>query len=301
MSLRHRHWSLLVICCFPIVSFAGDNGDTSALKYRAESSEVRVTFFATDKNERPIREVTKEDFAIVDSDIVVRNFRSLVRRDQTQPEIVVLVDTSESVAASFESTKSQVLKIMSGMTAIPGDHLSVLTFGGNEPVLLCSRGCNDPVVTQKLRTLTPTGPTPLFDALSEAAKLLAARRLPEVHPVVFLFSDGHDTMSKLSMEDAIQEVVSSGAVIYSIQVDKESARETDTLRSMSQDTGGRYYNVNTMGEPLRDVLADLQAEYTVTYELPTRLVGFHSLRILPKHDLNVQFHCRKGYYYASSR
>jgi hypothetical protein len=39
----------------------------------------------------------------------------------------------------------------------------------------------------------------------------------------------------------------------------------------------------------------------VSYALPSRQKGFHSLRILPKHNLNLQFHSRKGYYYDEVR
>jgi len=47
---------------------------------------------------------------------------------------------------------------------------------------------------------------------------------------------------------------------------------------------------------LHAVLADLRASYVVTYQLPSRSAGFHALRILPKHNLNLRFHCRRGYF-----
>ena len=56
----------------------------------------------------------------------------------------------------------------------------------------------------------------------------------------------------------------------------------------------------SLEESVKGALADLRASYVVTYQLPSRAVGFHSLRILPKHNLNLRFHCRNGYYYEAS-
>jgi hypothetical protein len=84
-----------------------------------------------------------------------------------------------------------------------------------------------------------------------------------------------------------------------------SRRESDGkywLQQMAEATGGRSFSFQT-GEAsiLQAVLADMHASYVVTYQLPSRAAGFHSLRILPKHNLNLRFHCRRGYFYEESR
>ena len=48
---------------------------------------------------------------------------------------------------------------------------------------------------------------------------------------------------------------------------------------------------------LNAVLDDLRASYVVTYALPSHQAGFHSLRLLPTHNLNLTFRNRKGYIY----
>jgi hypothetical protein len=35
----------------------------------------------------------------------------------------------------------------------------------------------------------------------------------------------------------------------------------------------------------------------VTYHLPNHSSGFHQVRILPTHNLNLQFRSRSGYYF----
>jgi hypothetical protein len=71
---------------------------------------------------------------------------------------------------------------------------------------------------------------------------------------------------------------------------------------MAEATGGRSFSVqDDAADVLEAALADLSASYVVTYPLPSRMAGFHSLRILPKHNLNLRFHCRRGYFYDEGR
>ena len=74
------------------------------------------------------------------------------------------------------------------------------------------------------------------------------------------------------------------------------------LQQLAESTGGRALQLpEDAVDLLQAVLADLHASYIVTYQLPSRTTGFHSLRILPKHNLNLRFYCRKGYNYDEIR
>jgi hypothetical protein len=70
------------------------------------------------------------------------------------------------------------------------------------------------------------------------------------------------------------------------------------LRRVSEATGGRYFSLRDgAATVLNAVLEDLRASYVVTYALPSHQDGFHSLRLLPTHNLNLTFHSRNGYFY----
>jgi hypothetical protein len=77
------------------------------------------------------------------------------------------------------------------------------------------------------------------------------------------------------------------------------------LRRVSEATGGRYFSLrfsrqDTAATVLNAVLEDLRASYVVTYDLPSHQAGFHSLRLLPTHNLHLTFHSRNGYDYEPS-
>jgi len=51
---------------------------------------------------------------------------------------------------------------------------------------------------------------PLLDAVETATTLLSQRRQPDVWPVIILFSDGDDTISKASFKDVQERILATG-------------------------------------------------------------------------------------------
>ena len=300
---------MVLFCC---VATAGSNDNPPPVTYRVSASEVRVTFFTTDENNRAVQEVQKEDFAIVDGETVVRNFRSLTRSAEASLDLVILVDTSSSVAAHLQPAVEQILQLTAQNGLVNRDHVSVVAFSDLQASLLCSGDCSSAQAIGNLRTLRAGGPTPLYDALAFAADFLSHRATPGVRPVLLLFSDGDDTISKISLRDALQAVVATGALVYTVDLNvlhSENSRRRNAgqsgrntaLQELAFATGGRYFATSRdAANALQSALDDLRASYVVTYDPPDRAEGFHPLRILPKHNRNLQFHCRSGYYYAAT-
>ena len=301
--LSHRQGLSLAILCalFPCLFHASSTSDDPPTTYRTGSSEVRISFFATDERGRPVQNLSQDDFAIVDDDIVIRDFRSLMRASDTALDLVLLVDDSESVAPRFQQLQQSILKVISSESLFANDRVSVVTFAGMRPTIFCMRDCAAPATRERLLAAKAQGATPLFDAVSYTAHLVTSQRDASARQVVILFSDGHDTISMASYRDALQAMIATGALLYTVHVDRSQdpfSPDSRALRQMAESTGGRGFELADHAVDLLDaVLADLHASYIVTYQLPSRKAGFHSLRILPKHNLNLQFHCRKGYNY----
>jgi VWFA-related protein len=312
--LAHWHIRSVLLALFALTcaSAADDTNDSSGLlTYRSTVSQVRVTFFATDENNHPVATLTKSDFAVVDSEHVVRNFRNFTHSDETSLDVVALLDLSESVAPRFRVAMSAVLQLVAREQSIPDDNIAVLsfggTFGGIRPAILCSSGCRASDSVSRLLAVKSSGTTPLFDALIFGADFISHHRRAGVRPVLILFSDGNDTISLHSPREALDAVLAGGALIYSIDMGTSENQSTGGmfLRQVSEVTGGRYFSLRFSQQDgaatvLNAVLEDLRASYVVTYDLPSHQPGFHSLRLLPTHNLNLTFHSRNGYYYEHS-
>jgi VWFA-related protein len=305
-SLSHRQgWSFAVLLTiFPCVFFASTTNDVPSVTYRTGTSEVRIAFFATDQNNHLVEKIDENDFAVVDGDEVIRDFRSLVRSDETALDIVLLVDASESVAPRYQAVSRDVLRLLAQNSNVSSDRISVITFAGLKPSVVCSGDCNNTALEAKLVSSSATGSTPLFDALRFTAQFISNQPAPGARQVVILFSDGIDTISGTSARDALDAVTATGAVLYTVDV-RASRRESEgkyLLQQIAEATGGRSFSFqDDEARILQAVLADMRASYVVTYPLPSRAAGFHSLRILPKHNLNLRFHCRRGYFYEEGR
>ncbi len=309
--------SLALLACAPVT-----NDTAEPATYRSTVSEVRVTFFATDESHRPVTTLTNSDFAVVDSERVVRKFRSFTRSDETALEVVVLVDASQSVASRFQFAMSDVVQLVTREQMIPDDNIAVLSFGGTspgpspeklgsipalQPAILCSSGCRTTGAVTRLLAVKSSSTTPLFDALIFGADFISHHRRAGVRPVLILFSDGNDTISLHSSLDAIQVVTDGGTLIYSVDIGGPRSQPSGSafLRQISEATGGRYFSARSTRQDntsalLSVVLEDLRASYVVTYDLPSHQAGFHALRLLPTRNPNLTFHSRNGYYYEPS-
>jgi len=302
LSPQHN-WPALAIPLLPCILAIGGSNDLPSTTYSSTVSEVRISFFVTDEHNRSVETVNKEDFAVVDNERVVRNFRSFSRSDETALDLVAVVDVSESVAPGFQSAMQDVLQLVSQGQPVSDDSISVLSFRGIHPAVICSGNCRGSAAESRLLALHAAGTTPLFDTLAFGADFIAHRRAAGVKPVLILFSDGNDTVSRTSAGDALEAIIASNALIYTVDLSnpENPSDGSGVLRQISEATGGRYFRIREgAANVLQAVIEDLHASYVVTYQLPNHRRGFHSLRILPTHNLQLRFHCRNGYSYENS-
>jgi Mg-chelatase subunit ChlD len=302
-SLRRRLRSIVfliasVAASRQLLALSAVGSEEQGVQYRSTVSEVRLVFFATDECNRNVQELQSDDFAIVDDETVIRKFRSFTRLTSIKLDVIVLVDSSGSVLSHFKEEVENVAQLISQSPWNPEDNLSVISFGGLQMHLICSANCRSSFGPGDV---IPGGTaTPLLDAVEAATDLLSRRRQPDVWPVIILFSDGEDNYSKASWKDVQKKVLGAGTQIYTVDVSNNSPRLADrnpTLQKLAADSGGRCVWLREgPGKIFGDVIDDLHSARVVTYALPQSASAFHSVRILPTHNLNLQFRCRRGYY-----
>ncbi|MGA3197139.1 MAG: VWA domain-containing protein [Terriglobales bacterium] len=289
------------VACLAIVPFGFAQAvlAPAELTLKASASEVRVTF-TTDRNGRILSTVQPGDFAVVDQDRVVRDFRSFTRSEYTRLDVAVLVDMSGSITPKFRQKLSSIVDQFAHDEALPGNSLSVISFRGLKPTLLCDRNCRDLNFSAHFPAAGSADQTPLHDSIVFASQLLARRSDPQTRKIVILFSDGADTISLHSFTDTLDTAIDEEVAIYSVDSGDSShpSSGSPVLRTLAAGTGGRYFPLDAGPAKILDaVLADSRTTYTVAYKLPSPAAGFHLVRVLPTHDLDLQFHCRRGYYY----
>lgn len=267
--------------------------------YHSSASEVRLVFFATDERNHHVATLQRDDFAVVDNGWVIRDFRSFNPSHLGKLDVTVLIDLSESVLPRFRREITNALTRLVQWPWEPKDRISILSFSGTEVSSVCDGDCRGVFAESRLASLPSGGATPLFDAVMAATDSLKQRRQPDVWPVLIVFSDGNDTISKASFTDILAEIMASGEQVYTVDLGEpgEASRGNAVLRRIADESGGRCFPLNNgLVAILNDVIEDLHAGQLVTYSPPESRSEFHSIRILPTRNLDLHFRSRQGYY-----
>jgi VWFA-related protein len=303
---RRRRWPLLAVVLFCAGLSEGvatdPERDPADYTYRTNTTEVRLNFSAMDQNNHGVATLQASDFAIVDKDVIVRNYQSFTRSDWTKLEIGILVDGSESVAPHFRQEMADILDLVSQTAGVPDENLSMFSFDGSRPALLCAADCRSSHTAERLPVTHAHGLTPLFDTIVVASDFLAHHGDPQAEKILIVFSDGVDTVSRTSLRDAIDSSLRNDVQLDCIDLNRAAqwSQGAGVLHELASATGGRYFFPPDGAIHALDVILEgLRASYTVSYRLPSHALGFHTVRILPAHNLNLQFRSRSGYYFPN--
>src|SRR6201987_2490559 len=181
MQIFRNRWLALIIslaltdwvgtCC---CAFAQGTVGLSDTTFRSDASEVRIAFSITDQNNRVVGTGQSSDFAIVDRDLVVRDFRSFARSEYTRVNVALLVDESGSVTPQFRKELANVLQIINGTSGMPQENVSVISFRDLKPKVVCTGNCRS-LDTESAFPLKAGSLPPLYDSVVFASDMLASR------------------------------------------------------------------------------------------------------------------------------
>jgi VWFA-related protein len=300
LAQRYNRPALLFLLVCQVCAF-GAPAETPETVYRANVSEVRITFSATDQYNHAVATLNPGDLAVVDKDVIVRNFQSFTLAQFTRLEITILIDPSESVGTQYREEIAQVLELISKTSGVPDDSISIVSFSGVQPTLICKGNCRASQARDLIPSSASGGVTPLYDSMIFAADTFSWQD-PQVRKVLVLFSDGEDTISRNSASDAIEVPLAHDVEVYAVAMRPSTSRGTVFLQNLAAATGGRAFRLSDGANSVADaILDDFHASYQLTYKLPYISAGFHTVRIVATHDSNLHFRCRRGYFYPSSQ
>src|SRR5579864_5334005 len=183
-----RPWPLLTLFLFCAGIAPAVAGDRPEFTYRTNATEVRLSFSATDQNHHGVAMLRPSDFAVVDKDIIVRDFQSFTRSDSTKLEIAILFDASESVSPHFRQETADVLNLITQTAGIPDENLSIFSFHGLQPALICAGNCRASHAVVQIPSGRAGGLTPLFDSIVFASDFLSQHGDADAVKVLILFS-----------------------------------------------------------------------------------------------------------------
>lgn len=251
-----------------------------------------VELFATvtDGSGRLIGDLADEDFEV----LVSGQARPIQRFDLVHNLPLVVgfaIDTSTSMADRMAETRQAAVGFLHSVMR-PGDRAFAVSFS-SKPELVAPPTDDPAVVERALLGVHSTGWTALYDAVVRSLfyfRGFGGRR------ALVLLSDGEDTSSRASFDDALAYAQQSGAVVYSIGLG--GGASGGKLKRLAVETGGRYFQVTTASE-LDSVYAqierELRSQYFLTFAPATAGeidLGQIEVRI---RDRNLKVRATRGY------
>ncbi len=268
-------------------------------RFRARVETIQVTVTVVDTNGRLITDLAKDDFDIAEDGVAqdVTQFTA----ERVPVSLGVLLDGSDSMRGQRIADARGAFDRFVGDLLQPEDEAFVATFN-HEPKIVVPWKQPPSVLAHALDAVRPTGGTAIYDALVEVAPMLDRRS--NTRAAIVLVSDGADTASDRTLQQARDVIRRTDAFVYAIAIDAADARAStrvnaDALREITGPSGGYTEVVRDpadLGPATERIANELNHQYTLGYSTSRPADGkWHNIRVrVRNHDYLTR--SRRGYY-----
>lgn len=230
-----------------------------------ETSLVVVNVTIRDRNRLYVPGLTQRNFTILEEKV---RQEILSFEDEVNPFAgVILLDASGSMESKLSLVRSACASFVDRLGE--GDAFAIYSFGDSK-VRLLQDFTEIRDIPDAVWDLRAKGMTTLYDAIVTAAGALDRR--PERRRAILIVSDGADTQSQASLDQAIRRAVEAQVVVYAVDlsdgVGDGSRSGAGVLRSLTAKTGGRFFTSpggSRLREAFEQTIDELRHLYTLTY------------------------------------
>jgi Ca-activated chloride channel homolog len=296
---------MLIVACavaVPVTSrqpaLAQGSVDATNQVFRSNVLTIPVTVTVVDTNGRLITGLTQPDFEVFEDGNPQRvtTFTS----ERVAVSLGVLLDASDSMRGQPMVDAGLAVERFVGDLLRAEDEAFVGLF--NHRPRLASPWTRPPSALRSvLGDVKPTGGTAIYDAVTQSAEMFDRRTKPRAALVVI--SDGADTASDRTLQQARDAVVRRDAFVYAIAIDKPGALagtriNAGALRDLTGPTGGYtevVHQASDLGPATERIAEELNSQYTVGYSPARSPDGtWRSIRVRIR-GRNLLVRARQGY------
>jgi Ca-activated chloride channel family protein len=251
-----------------------DTGEQPSTTFKVNVKLVNVFTTVTDANGAPVASLKKNDFQVLE-DGEPQQIAVFDRESELPLSIVVAIDTSLSTRVDQKLELESARRFAHDILR-PIDALSLFQF--SEIVdQLTPFTSNLRAIDRGIGRVHGGAATALYDTLYLGAEALTERRGRKVMVVI---TDGGDTISKTTYQQAVQEAQEAEVIIYSIivvPIEADAGRDIGgehALIQLSRDTGGRYFYASGLAQldaAFHQISDELRTQYLIAYYPSQRL------------------------------
>ena len=254
---------------------------------RIQVNLVNVLFTVTDKKGRTVSNLAKDDFRVFE-DGQAQTISFFSRETDLPLRIGVLIDTSNSVSERLHFEEEAAIDFLSEAIR-PGKDLAFIVGFDVEPQLVQDYTDDVEKLSNAIRGLAAGGTTSLYDALYYACqqKMLNlsdpnanGSAEPYLRRVLIVVSDGKDTNSGRSRDEALEMAEHSEAIIYAISTNNSGTNTAGSaapngytsgdkiLKYLAGETGGRVFfpfEASDLESNFKEIASELRSQYSLAY------------------------------------
>jgi VWFA-related protein len=284
----------------PWVSQAQEGKPPATFRANTEVSSILVPVTVRDRHERIVATLEQKKFHLrVDG--IEFPIRSFWREGGLPLSFSFLLDTSGSMGKRRLGKAREAIQELT-KNLREHDEICLITFGAAEVKRRLSFGATVPDLQHSLDGIKAYGTTALYDVLTITPN--AMEGATNVRRAIILFTDGVDTASEMTPDDAIKVLSGLQDPLYALGIEPPPAAEgpadsyEELLSRFAMASGGRYLRVDTAAK-LPEFAPALRKELTLRYIIDFQPSGVGTSkwrRIEVKVDGNYQVWAREGYH-----
>ena len=272
--------------------------------FRARVDEVNVVFTVTDKHGHFIKNLTQNDFRVLDDNKPAASIRSFSSQTNLPLRVGLLVDASNSVRDRFRFEQESAIEFLNQIVRPKSDRAFVIGFDTTAEVTQDFTDSAE-LLSRGVRMLRPGGGTALYDAVYYACrdKLMKAQTAGPARRAIILLSDGEDNQSRVTREEAVEMAQRAEVIIYSISTNVSGVklRGDKVLERLADATGGRAFfpfKIQDVANAFSEIQDELRSQYLLAYK-PADLKPdgrYRSIDIVAENHKSLRVRARKGYF-----
>jgi VWFA-related protein len=281
-----------------------DNPDDTLTVIRKRVDEVNVVFTVTDKRGHFVKDLTQNDFRVLDDGKPAEGVRSFSRQTNLPLRVGLLIDASNSVRDRFKFEQEAAIEFLNQIIRPKFDKAFVIGFD-TTPEVTQDFTDDAEALSHGVRMLRPGGGTAMYDAIYFACRdklMQADNSQVATRRAIILLSDGEDNQSRVSREEAVEMAQRAEVIIYAISTNTSGLklRGDKILEHFAEETGGKAFfpfKIQDVADAFSQIQDELRSQYAIAYKPADFLANgkYRKIDILADNK-KYKVRARKGYY-----
>jgi len=266
-------------------------------------TRVNILFTVTDKKGRFVTDLGKPDFEVIENK-KPQAIQQFTAESDLPLRLALLVDTSNSIREQFRFEQEAAIRFIRSVVRPREDKLMLVSFDSAAEMISDLTG-DLPALEKGVMGMRPGGGTAFYDAIYFAAKekLMMDQPRDKFRRAMIVISDGLDTESHYSRDQALEMAQKADVVVYAIStnITREETDGDKVLKYLTEETGGQAFfpfKIEDLDQSFENIANELRHQYNVFYRPePLKTDGlYHPVTVKVKGRKDLVVRARKGYY-----